>query len=200
MRILLIHDQPGDAELIVRALQGQGIVPTLTRVETLPEICAELAPEPEVVIFDPSVERVALRDALNVIREHDPDLPFIVLSGQPLDDHAISVLRSGPSGIVRKDHLGLLAPTIEKEVTAARERRSLRELQVTAARTERRFRALVDRSADGVFIVDRMACIRFKGPPILSRPGSGLSGRVRIRQRSPRGPGTRSDRVPADCS
>ena len=176
MRILLIHDQPEDAELIVRALQGQGIVPTLTRVETLPEICAELAPEPEVVIFDPSVEQVALGDALSVIREHDPDLPFIVLSGQPLDDRAISVLRSGPSGIVRKDHLDLLAPTIEKEVTAARERRSLRELQVTAARTERRFRALVERSANGVFIVDRMARIRFKGPPILSHPGTDLLG------------------------
>src|ERR1700730_18664286 len=118
MRILLIHNQPADAELIVGALQGQGIVPTLTRVETISEIRAELAPEPEVVIFDPSVEQVPLADALSIVREHDPDLPFIVLSGEAIDDRTVSVLRSGPGGIVRKDHIDLLAPTIEKDATA----------------------------------------------------------------------------------
>jgi PAS domain S-box-containing protein len=177
VRVLLIHDQAEDAELIVGALQGYGIVPTLTRVETLPAIRAELAPEPEVVVFDDSVEDVPLGDALSVVREHDPDLPFILLSNQTLDGRTEQVLRNGPSGIVRKDQLDLLAPTIKKELEAARERRSLRELQITAARTERRFRALVERSADGIVIVDREARIRFKGPPIMSRPGTDLLGK-----------------------
>jgi PAS domain S-box-containing protein len=176
VRILLIHNQPEDAKLIVGALQGQGLVPTLTRVETLSEIRAELAPEPEVVIFDPSANKVPLDDALSIVREHDPDLPFIVLSGQSIDERTVSLLRTGPSGIVRKDHLDLLAPTIEKEVTAARERRALRELQITAARTERRFRALVERSSDGVLIVDREARIRFRGPPILNHPETEVMG------------------------
>ena len=176
VHILFIHDQPEDAEVIVGALQGQGIVPTLTRAETLPEIRAELAPEPEVVVFDDSVAQVRLSDALNIVREHDPDLPFIILSDQTIDDRTLNVLRSGPSGILRKDHLDLLAPIIDKELTAARERRSLRELQATAARTEKRFRSLVERSADGIIIVDREARIRFMGPRILSDPGTDLLG------------------------
>ncbi len=176
MRILLIHDQPEDAELIVGALQVQGILPTLTRIETLPEIRPVLAPEPEVVLFDDSVAQVPLKDALNIVREHDPDLPFIILSDRAIDDRTLNVLRSGPSGIVRKNHLDLLAPTIDKEVTAARERRSLRELRAIAARTEKRFRSLVERSADGIIIVDREARIRFIGPRILSDPATDLLG------------------------
>lgn len=177
MNILLVHDHVDDADLIVGALQGRGMRPTLKRVATLPEIRAELAPEPEVVVFDDSVSQVALADALDLVRDHDPDIPFIVLSSQAIDERTVKVLRSGPSGVVRKDHLDLLAPTIEKEVAAARERRSLRELQATADRTERRFRALVERSADGVFILDREARIQFKGPPILTNLGVDSLGR-----------------------
>src|SRR5690242_1572880 len=92
VHILLIHDQPEEAELILGALQSQGLAPSLTRVESIPEIRAELAPDPEVVIYDHSIDQVPLGDVLSIVREHDPDLPFIVVTAETIDHYAVSVL------------------------------------------------------------------------------------------------------------
>src|SRR5438445_835364 len=143
------------------AVQRHGTVATFTRAETIPGLREELDAKPEVILCAHNVSQAPLEAALRIVREHDPDLPFIIVSGPVVDEHTASFLTSGASAMVRKDRLHMLAPVIERELDAARVRRSHRELQAGAAGAEKRFRALVERSVDGILIAGRDARVQY---------------------------------------
>src|SRR5207302_7131742 len=105
LRILLIEDQPQDAELMMGAVQRHGTVAAFTRAETIPALRAELDAQPEVILCAHNVSQVPLEAALRIVREHDPDLPFVIMSGPVVDEHTVSFLTSGASAMVRKDRL-----------------------------------------------------------------------------------------------
>src|SRR5688500_8412927 len=82
LRVLFVEDSENDAALIVRHLERLGYLVEFFRVETQASFESAIANATwDVVISDHSMPQFSSMDALAVIRKHELDSPFIIVSG-----------------------------------------------------------------------------------------------------------------------
>ena len=129
LRVLLVEDEPGDAELILIELARAGFDVTSTCVDTEAAFVAALEPAPDVVLADYSVPSFGALAALRLLRPRHPFLPFIVITGS-LEDHAVvQCLREGASDYLLKDRLARLGPAITRALAERHEQSEKRKLE-----------------------------------------------------------------------
>jgi diguanylate cyclase (GGDEF)-like protein len=124
LRLLLIEDSEDDAALVVRALTRCGYAVTSERVETRETLAAALDRQAwDLVIADYTMPRFSGLAALELLREHDPDIPFIFVSGTIGEDAAVAAMKTGAHDYIMKGNLKRLIPAIDRELRDARIRR-----------------------------------------------------------------------------
>ncbi|HEX5083741.1 MAG TPA: response regulator [Blastocatellia bacterium] len=124
--ILLLEDNPLDAELIEGTLRSDGVECEIDRVDTREGFEAALGKgDFDLVFADYSLPAFDGMTALAIARRMRPDLPFIIVSGRIGEEIAIEALKSGATDYVLKNNLSRLAPSI---------RRTLRETEEQEAR------------------------------------------------------------------
>ena len=144
LRILLIEDSEEDAELLFAEIRRAGFDPQHTRVETPEAMQKALAGnEWDVVISDYTLPRFSGLAALALTHEHDPDLPFIVSSGNIGEEIAVEAMRAGADDYVMKNNPSRLIPAIERELREFVVRRTVRQAQRELQENEARLHALV---------------------------------------------------------
>jgi two-component system cell cycle sensor histidine kinase/response regulator CckA len=117
VRVLLLEDQPADAELVERELRRSGLAFTITQVSherQFREALLDFAPD--VVLADyhlPGFDGLA---ALELVRATAPELPFIFVSGSIGEERAVEALRLGATDYVLKDRLGRIRPAIDRAI------------------------------------------------------------------------------------
>ena len=144
LRILLIEDSEEDAELLLAEIRRAGFDPVHTRVETLEGMQKALAGnEWDVVISDYTLPQFSGIAALTLTQQHDPDLPFIISSGNIGEDIAVEAMRAGAHDYVMKNNPSRLIPAIERELRESGVRRTVRQAQRELQENEARLHALV---------------------------------------------------------
>ena len=143
LRVLILEDQPLDAELIEKSLDTPGYVMECARIETEAGFRAALASRPDIVLSDYHLPQFSGLRALAILRESNPEIPFILISGGISEEQAVEVMRLGADDFLLKDRLGRL-PTA---VTGAIERRQLRDI---ARQTEQRHRSTFEHAPIGI--------------------------------------------------
>ena len=117
LRILLIEDSEEDTELLLAEVRRAGFDPLHTRVETPEAMQKALAGnEWDVVIADYTLPQFSGLAALTLTRQYDPDLPFIISSGNIGEDIAVDAMRAGAHDYVMKNNPSRLIPAIEREL------------------------------------------------------------------------------------
>jgi CheY-like chemotaxis protein len=109
-QILLVEDNPGDADLVVEAVRDFPCEVTIARdgVEAIDFLRGEGrhggAPQPDLVLLDLNLPRLGGRDVLARVKE-DPALkhiPFIVLSSSQADRDLLEAYRLHANCFVTK--------------------------------------------------------------------------------------------------
>lgn len=96
IRLLVVEDSELDHELLLRSLAQQGFKPEALRVEDEPGLRGALAQKSwDVVICDHHLPRFSSREALRIALDHDPGLPFIIVSGTIGEDVAVAAMQAG---------------------------------------------------------------------------------------------------------
>src|SRR3954469_24924324 len=94
--VLLLEDSQLDAELTFARLRKAGLDFTGTRVDCRKDFEAAVCSRAyDVILADyalPDFDGIA---ALSYVREHCPDIPFIMVSGVMGEEHAIDALHHG---------------------------------------------------------------------------------------------------------
>ncbi|MFW5444307.1 MAG: EAL domain-containing protein [Methylococcaceae bacterium] len=124
IRVLIIEDSEDDVILLVHKLQASGYKVTFEHVET--DIALRLALQNDtwdIVLADHSLPNFNSDIALKIVQEMFPELPFIIVSGEIGEDHAVDAMLLGVSDYVMKDNLKRLFPAIERELYVAKTRR-----------------------------------------------------------------------------
>jgi len=130
MRILCVEDSDIDFELMQYALRSAGLAHTAVRVEDEAGMCEALASGVwDVVISDHNLPRFSSAAALKVLRQAEPDTPFLIVSGAIGEDAAVAAMQAGADDYLMKNSLKRLAPAIEHALGAANERRNRRATQ-----------------------------------------------------------------------
>jgi PAS domain S-box-containing protein len=179
IRALIIDDCEDDVQLLVSRLQQDGYAPRYRRVSSLDDFISALGEKPswDVVISDSGVPRLDLVGALSRLRERDPDLPLIVLSGGMTAALSVAASKAGAAGCFSKDDLGELTRSLPRIVDTAAARRRARATPSGTGDLERLFALSIDvlcvAGLDGYFKRVNPAfehAVGFSAAELVSRP------------------------------
>ncbi len=148
-RLLLIEDNPGDAELIGSYLADSPIQSCELRKEVeLAQARSVLrAEQMDAVLLDLGLPDAQGFDALTELRAEFPELPIVVLTGQQDDLVGIDAIRLGADDFLAKNEASssLLSRIVVYAVERRRTRRSLTE-------SEEKFQRLFEHMVDGLAV------------------------------------------------
>jgi PAS domain S-box-containing protein len=165
LRILLVEDSPDDAALVLRELERAGFDPCVCRVETAPAMQAALAAQPwDVIISDHHLPEFSAPAALQLARQNGHHHPFIIVSGAIGEDLAVTVMKQGASDYLLKDRLGRLGPAVEQAINQQRLRQEKQQAEQKLRDGEKRFRAIIENSSDGMALIDVAGNILYASP------------------------------------
>lgn len=144
LRLLHLEDSPFDHEILLAHLRAGGLVAEVRRVETEAELRAALrgAPAWDLVVSDFALPGFSGLQALEIVRAHDPLLPFVLISGTIGEDMAVQAMRRGASDYLLKQNLVRLVPALQHAIEASRSRRDQRAAREALAASEARLREL----------------------------------------------------------
>lgn len=155
IRILLLEDNPHDAELAIAQLISEGFRCDWDCVDTRDSFLARLAQRSyDIILADYQLPAFDGLTALKLLRRKDRDLPFILTSGRMGEEAAIECLKAGATDYVLKDHINRLGPVVQRALNEAEEKRKLARAQAALGESERRYRLLFEKANDAIFIID----------------------------------------------
>ncbi|HET7909163.1 MAG TPA: response regulator [Nitrospira sp.] len=129
LRLLIVEDDPTDAELVVRELRKSGFDPAIRRVATREAFLSALSDDrPDVIIYDHNLPQFSSSEALQLAQHADLGIPFIIVSHAIGDEEAVALMRGGAADYLLKDRLGRLGESVRH----ALEQRRLREEHAAA--------------------------------------------------------------------
>jgi two-component system sensor histidine kinase EvgS len=135
-KILIIEDNPADAELAIREIK-KGFGPgEFLIVDNSDDFMTALENfTPDIIISDYMLPDFDGMTALQLAIKQVPEVPFIVLTGSMNEDTAVTCMKTGAWDYVIKEHIKRLGPAVaaameEKEV---RRERYLARLEVEKA-------------------------------------------------------------------
>jgi signal transduction histidine kinase len=162
LRILHLEDDSLDAELVREALLREGVECSISVVATRGEFQRALAAGGvDLVISDYKLPDFQGDEALRLVREKCPDLPFIFVSGSIGEERAIEAVKLGATDYVMKERLPRLGMGVRRAVNEAEGLRRRREAEATLE-AEREFLTDVFASVqDGIVVLnDRLEIVR----------------------------------------
>src|SRR5262249_31135172 len=118
-------DSAPDAILLMRALERGGFMPEYERVDTRKGLEAALAKQPwDLILADHAMPQFSAPEALEMVKEHGLDVPFIIVSGHIEEETAVAARRAGAQDNIMKDRLARFAREVEREWREAEVRRA----------------------------------------------------------------------------
>jgi PAS domain S-box-containing protein len=148
LHILMVEDSEQDAELMLEQVREVGYEPMSERVQTAEDLTAALGRHTwDVILSDYVMPQFSGPEALKLVREKHPEIPFIVISGVLGEEAAVHMMKAGASDYLVKSNLSRLVPAIEREMEAAQTRRA-------RAQAEDRVRflaSIVESSDDAIY-------------------------------------------------
>ena len=155
LRTLIIDDSADDAELLIRELRRESYDVSAERTDTEAGLKAALDDQTwDIVLCDFHMPRFSGAEALKIVRERDPDVPFIFVSGAIGEDVAVGAMKAGAQDYVMKGNLKRLAPAIERELRDAAVRRERATAESRQRMMEARYRQILSIAPDAIIAMD----------------------------------------------
>lgn len=134
-RILLVEDNKDDVELLQLQLNKLDLEFNIDVVDQKNVFLEYLENQsPDAIICDYNLPGFTGIDALESVRKHKHELPFILVSGYIGEEKAVDAMRNGASDYVLKDNLERLGPAVKREIVNYREYKKTEEERDKAIR------------------------------------------------------------------
>ena len=146
LRLLILEDNPSDAELVMHTLRKAGYDPIGDRVETEADFLEHLQPLPEIILADFNMPEFDWLRALEVMQARQLDIPFIIVSGTIGEERAVQVMQCGATDYIVKDRLGRLGQAVAQALA----RWQLKDEKLKAEQTVARLAAIVETSGNAI--------------------------------------------------
>jgi PAS domain S-box-containing protein len=157
LRVLIVEDSEEDALLFTHELQRGDYEPISQRVDCAEAMSAALvAQQWDLILSDYSMPQFSGPDALALCRQHNLDIPFIVISGRIGEETAVKMMKAGAHDYLMKHQLARLVPAVKRELIAAQERAARRDSETARAHlasiVESCDDAIISKALDGTIL------------------------------------------------
>ncbi|MBI9046888.1 MAG: GAF domain-containing protein [Anaerolineaceae bacterium] len=135
LRILILEDDPMDAELEVARIEAHGYEIQWERVEEQKDFVARLQGSSyDLILSDYQLPAFDGLSALKHFLQKNLEIPFILVSGVLGEENAIESLKAGATDYVLKENLSRLGPVVDR---ALKEKNDQRQRRLAEQRSER---------------------------------------------------------------
>src|ERR1051325_1867688 len=93
--VLIVEDNPVDAELVVRELRRAGFDPEWHRTDTEMEYLKSLRPDLDIILSDYEMPQFNGLYALDLLKQSGLRIPFIIVSGTIGEETAVEAIKQG---------------------------------------------------------------------------------------------------------
>lgn len=163
LNILVVEDSESDFELMNYHLKQAGLECSSQRVDNLSALNNYLHQKNwDIIVSDHNLPGFSASQALKLVRQTAPFLPFIIVSGNIGEDVAVEAMRSGVDDYLVKDRLQQLPSVVIRSIRTAQERKNLNQAELAKRESERRFTAIAE-NIPGIFV-------QFKSGNLLPEP------------------------------
>src|SRR3954471_12389046 len=172
LRVLLVEDSEEDATLLQIRLRQPQWSAQCKRVQD--ELALRQALEKEdwdLIISDYVIPGFSGLRALEIVRELDLDIPFIVVSGMIGEETAVAAMKAGAHDYLMKDNLARLVRAVERELREAEIRRA-RRVSEQKLKLEHTFRKTIENSIpSGIAVMDLSKVQTYVNPSFCAMVG-----------------------------
>ena len=153
LKVLIVEDNPLDAEMELLALQDAGFKVDWERVETEAAFLARLDPKLDLVLSDFSLPKFNGLRALELLQQSALDIPFILVSGTVGEDIAVDALQKGAADYLLKDRMVRLGPAVTHALAETRLRRERRQADETLRIAQSQLGQLLEHSPVVIYLI-----------------------------------------------
>jgi PAS domain S-box-containing protein len=155
VRILIVEEIQSDVNMIKHELEEGGVRFTYKVVKTGKEFIEKLQEfRPDIVITDYSIPGFDVMNLMLVVKDLDPNLPVIVLTGTIDKEAAVACMKSGAADYVLKDDLSHLVPAVNGALVKKEAMEKKDALIRSLEDSEARCRFIFDELLDVILIID----------------------------------------------
>ncbi|MBT8357756.1 MAG: response regulator [Desulfobacterales bacterium] len=119
LHLLILEDNPENAEPMINALEKDGISFEWNRVDSKESFIKGLKEKPDLVLAAHSLIAFDGMDALKIAKEAAPEIPLILISDTIGDDKAVECLKAGADDFVLKHKLSRLGKVVKRALEEA---------------------------------------------------------------------------------
>ncbi len=144
MRLSVLHleDSDLDHQLTLAHLQRGGIEAQALRVESEAEFRAALRQHWDVVLSDYNLPGFSGLHALEILRETNALMPFILVSGEIGEQVAVQAMLNGANDYLLKENLARLVPAMLHAIEGTRALQAKQAADLALGQSEQRLREL----------------------------------------------------------
>ena len=153
IRVLIVEDNPGDAKLLVLALQRDGFAPDWRRVETESEFVSAVASGADVILADCVLPFFDGLRALEIARGLNTHIPFLLVSGAMADEIAVEAIKRGADDYLLKDRLARLGEAVRRAIEQQRLRKENLAAAEALRESEERYRLISQITSDYAYSI-----------------------------------------------
>lgn len=155
LKILHIEDNALDAELISAGLRDHGVAHEIKLIDSREQLCRALEEQSyDLVLCDYSIPHFGGSEALSIVREKAPHIPFIFVSGTIGEERAVEVLKKGATDYVLKGSIDKLYPAITRALEEYERKKELKLMNELVHINEERLNYVLKATKDVVWDLD----------------------------------------------
>ncbi|MFZ5495993.1 MAG: response regulator [Verrucomicrobiota bacterium] len=182
MKILHLEDNARDAALVRDLLSVDWPDCVIEVIATRDDFLAALAEGGyDLIISDYQLPGFNGLEALQLVRERAPEVPFVFFSGTLGEERAIEAVRAGAADYVVKDRMQRLPVAVQRVLRENREQLALRRAEEALAHEQYLLRMLMENMPDHVYFKDAQSRYISASRSLARRHGlepAGLKGKT----------------------
>jgi two-component system cell cycle sensor histidine kinase/response regulator CckA len=155
IRILLLEDNPADAEMCVRKLKSAGLQVEVDVARVAQEFMERAGSRTyDVILSDHRVSDWNGLDAFKWFRSSGYNTPLILVTGTLGDELAIECIKTGVNDYVLKENLGRLPAAVRRALDEQRVREEHDQAAKVLRESEKQYRLLFDANPQPMWVFD----------------------------------------------
>jgi PAS domain S-box-containing protein len=155
LKILIVEDVPQDARAMENALKAEEFRFQSRRLDTREAFLTALEEfAPDVVLSDFTLPDFDALEALRLLKEHQYDIPLILVTGSMSEEVAVECIKEGADDYLLKASLKRLPTSIQNVLQKKAAERERRQAELALRRSEEQFRLITETTHDLISLVD----------------------------------------------